>query len=117
MMDLDWNVVGTAIAGVAAVATGIWGGILKFKKSVAEAKADVATARSEQTVADAQGKVYELLKDRLVAVEAKVEQLEKKVAARDETIRQLHKHISRLEQLMREAGIEPPTLVMVGGKE
>lgn len=117
MMEFDWQAVGTAIGSIGVVAAGIWGGILTAKKKIAEARADVATSKSEQVVADAQGKVYELLKDRLVTLETKVAQLERANAAKDETIRHLHAHINRLEQLMREKGIEPPTLVLATVKE
>lgn len=112
MMELDWQSVGTAVSALAAMGAGVWAGVLKFKKTVAEARADVATSKSEQVVADAQGTVYRLMEQRLIALEGKVAQLEKGVQARDDTIRQLHQHISRLEQLMREKGIEPPTLVI-----
>ncbi len=116
-MDLNWDVVGTAIGAVAAVATGIWATILKFKKSVAEAKADVAVAKSEQVTADANSLVYGRLSAEIDKLYARVEKLEKANAAKDEVIRQLHQHISRLEQLMREKGIEPPTLIIAPLKD
>jgi peptidoglycan hydrolase CwlO-like protein len=122
MMDIDWQVVGTAvgsaIVGIGGGVSVAWGFIQKARKDVADTKADVAQSKAEQVAADAQGTIYTMLKEQVASLQQRLDSQEKKIhdlqtslIARDQRIAILEGHIYNLENSMRAHGLEPPRLV------
>ena len=117
MIAFDWGAIGGAIAAIGAVATGAWAWWVKRSETAAKARANVAEANAETTVADAQGALYRLLAERLTTLEAEMQAVRAELNAERQHSRklevkawQLELHVGKLETLMRAAGMEPPTL-------
>lgn len=104
---MDFESLGTAIgatAGAVGVLTGgIWAAIQKVRRGQAETKAAVAEDTRDRSVADSQKLVYDMLNERLKVVEQEL---------RDHKLytRKLELHITKLEKLMREKGLEVPVM-------
>lgn len=104
-MDLGdiGTAIGTAVTGVGVLAGTIWAAVQKVRRGQAETKAAVAEDSRDRTVADSQKLIYDMLNERLKIVEAELVTL--RAANRKQEI-----HIAKLERIMREKGLDVPTL-------
>lgn len=97
--------VGSALGTAAAILGAGWGAFQKAKRGAAETKAAVAEDTRDRSVADSQRVIYEMLNERLKTVEDEVRGV--KLYAR-----KLELHISKLERIMRDKGLEVPELIL-----
>lgn len=106
---MDFTQLGTAVGAiggaVVALVSGVWLGIQKVQRQRAETKASVAEDARDRSVADSQKIVYDMLLARVSAVELELRDMKLYT-------RKLELHISRLEKIMREKGLEIPDLVL-----
>lgn len=104
-MDLGdlGTTIGTAVTGVGVLAGAIWAAVQKVRRGQAETKAAVAEDTRDRTVADSQQLIYNMLNQRLTTVEGELQ-------SQRLYTRKLELHITKLERLMRDAGMEVPAL-------
>lgn len=104
-MDLGdlGTTIGTAVTGVGVLAGAIWAAVQKVRRGQAETKASVAEDSRDRTVADSQKLIYDMLNERLKTVESELQSMRL-------YNRKLELHITKLERLMREKGLDVPTL-------
>lgn len=105
---MDFGTVGAALSTLILGAGGAWAWFLKQKKAAAETNTDVAHADAERAVADAQHTLYKLLNQRVESLEVEIRELRAELSIERKHSRALEVHIYRLENLMRQQGIEPP---------
>lgn len=108
---VDWGQVGAAITAVGIGAGGVYAWWLKTTKSKAVTSADIATARAEESVADANSKVYKMLLERVITLENDMRIVRDELAQERQHSRRLVLHIWKLEGLMRAAGLDAPPFV------
>jgi ATP-dependent protease HslVU (ClpYQ) peptidase subunit len=104
-MSVDWNAVGQA-AGL--IGTGIVTFLLGRGRRKAADSVVEANARTEVSIADAEGTLYERLKEDVRSLSDDVKRMRDEIANERRRSRRLEDHIRRLEGAMRRAGIEPP---------
>lgn len=97
--------IGSALGTAAAIVGAGWAAFQKAKRGAAETKAAVAEDTRDRSVADGQRIIYEMLNERLKTVEDEVRGV--KLYAR-----KLELHISKLERIMRDKGLEVPELIL-----
>jgi hypothetical protein len=102
--------VGTILAGIAAVAGSAWAAFERFKRVRAETGANVAASDASKAIAESQGAVFELMKNRLDALDKEMQQLRSELQAERQHSRRLELHIYKLEGILTKAGLEPPKL-------
>lgn len=98
-------------ASLVSLAIGTGGGIAWWQQRAARAaKADAEAAKSgaDRAVADAEHTLYKLLAERQTQLEQEVREMRQELATERQHSRQLEVHIFRLENLMRQAGLDPP---------
>lgn len=110
LSNVDWTAVGTAIGAIGLVAGGIWAAWQNRQKVAAQTKAEVAVAGAAEQVADSQKIVYNTLTERVTTLEKDLRALRDELVEERKHSRRLELHIWRLENLMRQAGIEPPAI-------
>jgi hypothetical protein len=104
-MNIDLNAFGAGIAALFMGAVGYIGG--RGKRKATEAT-DIADQNAERAVLDANGALYNRLKERLDLLEAEVTRVRAELDVERRHGRKLENHIWTLRGLMREAGITPP---------
>lgn len=107
-MNADFSDIGAIVAAAAAIATGAWAWWLKNRRAVADTVADEAASAAQAAVADAQRVVYQLLQDRLTALESEMRVVRGELQDERRRGRRLELHIFTLEGLMRAASLAPP---------
>lgn len=107
-MAFDWNQVGVALGTLTTVALGAWAAIERYQKVRANTRADIAESHSDRTIAEANTTVYAMLTQRLTTLESEISTLRQEHAAERVRGRKLEIHIWKLENLMRQKGLEPP---------
>lgn len=112
---MDWAQLGGWLATAGTAAGFVITGWLKKRKELADMKVSRAEGEAAISRAEASSAVFELVKNqlsdvtaRLTAAEARIDQLREQVADRDNKIHALEMHIRDLEHTMRQHGIEPP---------
>lgn len=105
---MDLTTLGGVFATLGAIATGAWAWWLKNQKNVAHTGAEVAVADASRAVADAQHTLYKTLNERVNALEVELREVRAELSIERKHSRALEIHIYRLENLMRQKGIEPP---------
>lgn len=106
---IDLNAVGQAIAAGGTVLAAVWGWIIVQKRNAANNRADVAEARTEAIVADANGTVYKLLVDRLQMLENEMREVRLELKTEREHSRLLETRLARLDAWIRAQNLTPPT--------
>lgn len=96
-----WAVLGPAIAGL-----GGW--LITRKPRQSAIDAAIAQAKAQGSIADAEGTLYNRLRERLDALEGDVTRLRTELDKEREHGRKMERHIWSLETIMRKAGLEPP---------
>lgn len=112
-MDLS-----AAGAGLVSLLVGVGGGIAWWERRAArsaKADAEASQANATRAVADAEHTLYKLLAERQTQLEQEVREMRAELATERQHSRQLEVHIFRLENLMRQAGLQPPEREFVVG--
>jgi uncharacterized membrane protein YqiK len=115
MPPVDFNALGSAIAALligAGIVITWW---LNREAKNAKTTAEVAQSGAQRTVADAEHTLYKLLAERLATVEADLKAVRAEQAVERRHSRELEIHIHRLENLMRQAGLDPPERKFIVG--
>lgn len=99
-----WGVVGPAMAGFVG-----WYTSRKPRQSAIDTA--IAQAKAQGSIADAEGTLYNRLRERLDALEGDVTRLRTELDKEREHGRKMERHIWSLETIMRKAGLEPPVFV------
>lgn len=110
MSQAQLNTLGVGMTALSGVAASVWMWVLAQRKKLAEHKADVAEERSAAIISDAQGTVYNLLVQRLTALEKDVTVVREELNKEREHSRQLEAKLSRLENWIRSQNLTPPVL-------
>lgn len=100
----------TAVASVLGIAAAVWAGVERFRRTRAETGAAVASSNANEAVASSQATVFELMKNRLEALEREMQQVRTELQAERQHSRRLELHIYKLEGILTKAGLEPPKL-------
>lgn len=105
---MDLTTLGGVFATLGAIATGAWAWWLKNQKNVAHTRAEVAESDRDKALADSEHTLYKLLNQRVESLEVEIRELRAELSIERKHSRSLEVHIYRLENLMRQKGIEPP---------
>lgn len=105
---IEWATV-WAVVGPIASGFGTWFITRKPRQSAIDAA--VAQSKAQSSVADAEGSLYNRLRERLDALETDVTRLRTELDKEREHGRKLERHIWKLEGIMRKADLTPPEFV------
>lgn len=98
------DVIQNIITGAGVVGLGLWGAYERWWKS----KADRANTEAGVAVAMGQEAVFNMLTQRLDMMEKEIQVLRDELAEERAHSRKLELHIWKLENVMRNANIDPP---------
>lgn len=107
-MGIDFSEIGTYI-GAIALGLGTFYGQHALNK--AKAKAEEASYGTDRTISDTESTLYVHLRDRLTALEADTLALRGELDKERRHSRYMELHIWKLEKIMRNANLEPPTFI------
>lgn len=110
-MVLEWDKIGAAITGLVIGIGGFFGGRVTRK---ADTGAEVAQANAAASVADAEGTLYNRLREEIDALRNDVSRLRADLDVERRHGRALELHVWKLERIMRDAGLTPPPFVEPG---
>jgi chromosome segregation ATPase len=102
--------ISTAVASGLGLLAAVWAGYERFKRTRAETGAAVASSSADRAVAESQATVFELMKNRLEALEREMQQVRHELQTERQHSRRLELHIYKLEGILTKAGLEPPKL-------
>lgn len=105
---LDWSTIGGAITALGIGIGAVWAWWQKNQRTQATTRAEVAEAKADEVVADAQQTVYKLMVQRLAALEDEMRAVRAELASERQHNRRLTMRIWELEGLMHKAGITIP---------
>lgn len=112
---MDWAAIGGWLATAGTAAGFVLTGWLKKRRELADMKVSKAEGEAAISRAEASATVFELVKNQLADVsarlstaEGRIDALREQVADRDNKIHALEMHIRDLERTMRQHGIEVP---------
>lgn len=100
---IDSQMIATGLSSIAAVSALVWGWVQKQRTVVSETKARVAEDDRDREMANSAQTLYSMMNERLKTVENEMRDLKM-------YSRKLELHISKLEFMMRQAGLTPPQL-------
>lgn len=98
------------VASAIGIAGAVWAGIERFRRTRAETGAAVASSQASEAVASSQATVFDLMKNRLEALEREMQQLRSELQTERQHSRKLELHVYKLEGIMTKAGLELPKL-------
>lgn len=105
---IDWSTVGGAITAIGIGVGAVWAWWQKTQRTQATTRAEIAEAKADEVVADAQQTVYKLMVQRLSALEDEMRAVRDELARERQHNRRLTMRIWELEGLMHQAGITIP---------
>jgi hypothetical protein len=109
MSGIDWTAV-FAVVGPAIAGLGTW---LKMRKpNQAKIDAAVAQLRSDESMSDAEGTLYKRLREEIDALRQDLSRMRAELDIERKHGRKMEKHIWVLERMLRDAGLDPPALVL-----
>jgi len=108
MPQIDFNALGSAIAALLIGAGLVVTWWLNREAKNAKTRAEVAQSGAKRTAADAEHTLYKMLAERLAVLETELKEVRAEQAVERRHSRGLEVHIYRLENLMRQAGLDPP---------
>lgn len=110
----DWPSIGIALSGIFV---GIAGWIKDRKTGKADDKAEIAQSNASAAVADAEGTIYNRLREEIDALRNDVNRLRSDLDQERRHSRALELHVWKLERIMRDAGLTPPPFVETANAE
>jgi hypothetical protein len=88
---------------------GTW--FMTRRQNTAKTNAEIASANASASVSDAEGSLYQRLREELDALRNDINRLRSDLDIERRHSRRLELHVWKLERLMRAGGLEPPPFV------
>lgn len=104
----DWKTAGGVLGALASLVVGAWGWTQKQRANVASTTAEVAGARADATKADAENALYQLMVERVKALEQRQSEMEGQLRAEKEETEKLRTRVAVLIRWIRVQGLTPP---------